>query len=121
MFCLHYVLLPRVKKIVREFAHAHNNHSLRTEANLTPLQLLSLNSHLTQLHQSTITSDPDANGAASSSSLSVVDVPRTLCPLTDQEFYELQQQINPLLDIPLIEIYNNVLQFVGSKMIARQA
>lgn len=121
MFCLHYVLLPRVKKIVREFAHAHNNHSLRTEANLTPLQLLSLNSHLTQLHQSTITSDPDANGAESSSSLSVVDVPRTLCPLTDQEFYELQQQINPLLDIPLIEIYNNVLQFVGSKMIARQA
>ena len=40
MFCLHYVLLPRVKKLVKEFAFAHNNHTLRTECNLTPLQLL---------------------------------------------------------------------------------
>ena len=42
MFCLHYVLLPPVKKLVKAFAH--NNHALRTEGNLTPLQLL----HLTQ-------------------------------------------------------------------------
>lgn len=40
MFCLHCVLLPRVKKLVNEFAFAHNNHALRTEGNLTPLQLL---------------------------------------------------------------------------------
>ncbi len=54
MFCLHYVLLPRVKKLVKEFAFAHNNHALRTERNLTPLQVLHLNSNLTQLHRSMI-------------------------------------------------------------------
>ena len=54
MFCLHYALIPRVKRTVREFSHAHNNHTIRTEGNLTPLQLLQLNSHLTQLHRSTV-------------------------------------------------------------------
>ena len=34
MFFLHYVLLPRVERVVREFAQAHNNHTICTEGNL---------------------------------------------------------------------------------------
>ena len=48
----------------------------------------------------------------------MVDVPKTICPLTDGEFCELQEEIDSLLDIPLNELYQNVLQFVGRKMIA---
>ena len=58
MFCLHYVLLPCVKKLVKEFAFAHNNHPLCTESNLTPIQLLHFIFHLTQLHWSMMSSIP---------------------------------------------------------------
>ena len=120
MFCLHYVLLPRVKKLVKEFAFAHNNHAIRTEGNLTPLQLLHLNSHLTQLHRSTISSIPGSSATESFSNLSVVNVPRTTCPLNDEEFGRLQQTIDPISDIPFKEAFNNVLQFVGCAIIERQ-
>ena len=121
MFCLHYVFLPRIKKAVREFADAHNNHAIRTEGNLTPLQLFHLNSHLIPLHQSTISSGgSDGIGPESVQDLSVVDVPRTTSPLTDDELEELKQQIDPLSEIPHMEIYNRVLQFVGRKLIAQQ-
>jgi hypothetical protein len=43
-----------------------------------------------------ISSVTGANDAESSRDLSVVDVPQTMCSLTEQEFFELQQQINPL-------------------------
>lgn len=113
MFCLHHVLLPRVKKLVKEFAFAHNNHTLRTESNLTPLQLLHLNSHLTQLHRSMMSSIPGASVTESFTNVSIVEIPRTTCPLTDEEFRDLQQTIDPLSDIPLMEVFNNVLQFSG--------
>ena len=89
MFCLHYVLLPRVKRAVTEFAHAQNYHALRTEGNLTPLQLLQLNSHLMQLHRPIVISLPDGNYLESHRNLSVVEVPRTACPLTDLEFNDI--------------------------------
>lgn len=121
MFCLHYVFLPRIKKAVAQFAVAHNNHAVPTEGNLTPLQLYHLNSHLIPLHQSTISSDADANGPESITDVSVVDLPRTTCPLTEDELEDLKQQINPLSEIPHVEIYNTVfLQFAARKMIARQ-
>ena len=47
MFCLHYVLLPRVKKLVKEFAFAHNNHALRTEG-LVPEQEVWIQDHRTK-------------------------------------------------------------------------
>ena len=95
VFCLHYVSLPHIKKAVSQFAVAHNNHAVRTKGNLTPLQLYHLNSHLIPLHQSTISSDADANGAESITDLSVVDVPRTTCPLIKDELEDLQQYYQP--------------------------
>ena len=39
MFALHYVLLSRINRALDEFVRQYNNHPLRTEHNMTPLQL----------------------------------------------------------------------------------
>lgn len=39
LFCLHQVFVPRLNQQLVQFMHAWNNHPLRTERNLTPLQL----------------------------------------------------------------------------------
>ena len=39
LFALQYVFIPRINVQLTQFASAWNNHSLRTENNLTPLQL----------------------------------------------------------------------------------
>ena len=39
LFCLHHVYLPRINEQLERFKDAWNNHRLRTEHNLTPLQL----------------------------------------------------------------------------------
>lgn len=90
-----------------------------SEGNLSPLQLFHLKSHLIQLHQQAISSTTNTNGPETVAQLSTVDVPRTICPLTEGEMEELKQQINTLSEIPHIELYNYVLQFVGRKMLAR--
>lgn len=39
MFCLHYVFMPMLKEEMKQFSLSWNRHGLRTESNLTPLQL----------------------------------------------------------------------------------
>ena len=39
MFSLHYVFLPRLNRDLEVFRNQWNNHPLRTEHNLTPIQL----------------------------------------------------------------------------------
>uniref|UniRef100_A0A8C6Q4W0 Integrase core domain-containing protein n=1 Tax=Nothobranchius furzeri TaxID=105023 RepID=A0A8C6Q4W0_NOTFU len=39
MFCVHYVFLPRLIDDLQTFTHGWDNHSIRTEQNLTPNQL----------------------------------------------------------------------------------
>ena len=40
IFSLHYVYLMRINNALEMFMHSHNNHKIRTESNMTPLQLL---------------------------------------------------------------------------------
>ena len=40
LFCLHYIFLPRINKIVLEFQESWNHHALSSEGNMTPYQLL---------------------------------------------------------------------------------
>ena len=42
LYALHYVYLPRINRALSEFQHQHNYHPLRTEHNLTPMQLFEL-------------------------------------------------------------------------------
>lgn len=39
IFALHHVYLPRINRVLEEFFHQHNNNCLRTEHNLTPMQM----------------------------------------------------------------------------------
>lgn len=39
LFCCHYVFLPRIQASLNAFRDAWDNHSMRTENNLTPNQL----------------------------------------------------------------------------------
>ena len=39
LFCLHYIFIPRINRALLEFQHQYNNHRLRTENHLTPMQL----------------------------------------------------------------------------------
>ena len=39
LYCLHYIFLPRINLQLQQFMVGWNNHSLRTESGLTPLQL----------------------------------------------------------------------------------
>ena len=42
LYCLHYVFLPRINKHLEDFVESWNNHSLSTEHNQTPYQLMLL-------------------------------------------------------------------------------
>jgi hypothetical protein len=53
LFCLHYVFLPQIKHHLLLFRESYSHHRLRTESNLTPMQLW-ING------MSTCTSDDDA-------------------------------------------------------------
>ena len=39
LFCLHYIYLQRIDAALVSFTNAWNNHPIRTERNLTPIQL----------------------------------------------------------------------------------
>ena len=39
LFALHYIFIPRINRALGEFIRQYNNHPLRTEHNMTPLQL----------------------------------------------------------------------------------
>ena len=42
LYALHNVYLPRINRALSEFKHQHNYHPLRTEHNLTPMQMFEL-------------------------------------------------------------------------------
>ena len=39
LYALHFVFVPRINNMLQEFSSMWNNHSVRTERNLTPLQI----------------------------------------------------------------------------------
>ena len=44
LYCLHFVFLPRIAKHLKEFQESWNHHSLSTENNMSPYQILFLDS-----------------------------------------------------------------------------
>ena len=93
MFCLHYVYLPRINKIVSEFIDAHNNHTLSTEGNNSPAQLFWVNLHLTAFQGGTAADvawrGVNVQDLMTSQTLPHVNVPDTPNPLDDASFLQL--------------------------------
>lgn len=119
LFCIHYVFLPRINRALQEFRQGHNNHSLRTERNRTPLQLFFTNSHLIPQYEEDETDHDDGQGLTvrelreSECQLPFVPVDSVRCPLTDAELVQLQQQFDALASDNARQTYLDVAQFVS--------
>ena len=120
MFCLHYVCIPRINNALVSHLNAHNNHKISTEASATPSQLFYANNHLRELFVNTNTNDQPspAQSPAQSPELSVVTVPSTTCPISDEHFLELEATIDPLKDSTMQgkDIFLEVVDFVGNAL-----
>ncbi|XP_064622711.1 uncharacterized protein LOC135484933 [Lineus longissimus] len=144
MFALHFVYLPRIRESVADFIGQWNHHKIRTE-NASPIQLFVQRS--LELQGSTHTgirdifnrdigqaeenpedelnsdlSDESDGDAETRSRLTIVNVPDTVCPLTDEQLAELQAHVQPALGINLsdqaqgIKKYFLVLDFIAEKI-----
>ena len=93
----------------KEKLHNSNLHLVAvwsTENNLTPLQLFNNNKHLPSLHSATPQQDLRASY-----------LPRRppICnPLSDEFYRNLCQEIDPLMNISRIDLYKQVIEYVGN-------
>ncbi len=102
LFCLHYILIPRINKSLRGFQQAWNSHCLSTECNWSPLQLFtacSLVAHCSmmksvQIHNCTYGIDDEE--ASEEDDSQGVNVPTTYNPLSDDELQSVQAAIETL-------------------------
>ena len=116
IFCLHYVYIPRINNALIAHLNAHNNHKISTEASATPSQLFYANNHFRELFVNTHTNVQTS--PVQSPDLSVVTVPTTTCPITDEDYMELQANIDPMKHSSMQgkDIFLEVVDFVGNAM-----
>lgn len=106
ILCLHFVYIPRINKVIKEFVSAHNNHKISTERNqtpeqLTPEQLFWCNIHLAEHYRDVLPQhvyQPDIN------ELIVSDLPCTVVPetphtMTTRSLEEIDDLVRSLEDM----------------------
>ena len=120
LFCLQYVYAPRINKVLHEFVAAHNNHVISTGGSSTPLQLFHANRHLTELHSSLLHVDPyptlNVEDLLNDGSLPHVEVTTRTCPLSADDFFGLQETIDPLT-VSLVngkDLFHQTVEFFGT-------
>lgn len=118
LFCLHYVYLPRINKLLCEFVNAHNHHSISTEHSLSPRQLFLANQHLLSLH-SVFPSCVNLTGTRNiPQNPTIVTVPKISNPLNSQQYQSLCQQINPLSsNLSRVDLFRQVVEYVGNTLL----
>ncbi|XP_052473580.1 uncharacterized protein LOC128030120 [Carassius gibelio] len=109
IFCVHYAILPRLKRDLEIFTEGWNHHPLRTEGNRSPTQIweiarmLNTNVHsenFADLQEPDIDWDTAVDFDGPDSETGVI-VPEYECPLTEEEMTELQSlvdQADPNID-----------------------
>ena len=106
LYALHYVYLPRINRALQQFQQAWNYHGIRTEGGLTPNQLFTAgclrlrNSGLAALDFFDYVAEDygtDEDGITNPDSEGV-EIPPNEVQLTEEQFSELQQTVNPLSD-----------------------
>jgi transposase InsO family protein len=130
LFCLHYVFLPRINRHLNLFQDGYDNHPLRTESNMTPVQLWVSGSN--NLLRNTVTPNDlgqsnlngygiDFEGPLPSARYNgetwrdiAVEVPQILCPVNDAQYRHLSSIINPLTSSSCygIDLYVRTVQIV---------
>ena len=97
LYCLHYVFLPRIEKHLQMFQESWNHHSLSTENNMSPYQILFLDSPTTTPLQALPTGLPPAL-PSSFHTTQHVSVPRSKFVPCGALALNLTQHINPTED-----------------------
>ncbi len=120
LFCLHYVYLPRIQRTLREFVAAHNNHRVSTAEQKTPEQMFWANMPLFSLHSGNRTGHTPHFGTdvrnLLTSDIPHVEIPDVENPLSDDEFRNLQSEVDPLCNEDGKDVYRRVVQFVGRNL-----
>lgn len=131
LFCLQYVYLPRINKHMEMFREGWDFHPLRTESNMTPVQLWLYGQRYFYPTQE-IMDDGDAmqfgidwDGPLPSSYYSgpawedsSVQVPQVRTPLSNEQFATLQMVVNPQAESDSfgIDIYLNCINMVDQML-----
>ncbi|XP_063067584.1 uncharacterized protein LOC134459214 isoform X2 [Engraulis encrasicolus] len=117
LFCCHYAFIPLIQFHLDTFKDGWDDHPITTEGNLTPNQLW----HLGQEYQSPECDEvlhiPDidweSSGLAPSVPNSGIHVPEIECPLSPEEFAQLQGAVDPLSSRNLgVDTYLAALQYM---------
>ena len=120
VFCLHYVFLPGIKRTLKEFIDAQNNHRVSTEGNNTPSQLFFLNLRLTAIHSGLSSEDTrygmNVPDFLENNELPHVHVSDARNPLDDKTFEELKCVINPLSQQEGHALFKETVQFIGDRI-----
>ena len=113
LLALHHVFIPRVNRALNEFQHQYNNHSLRTEHNMTPLQLFSTG----PCTVSPISVDPASYGIEDEGPVPDIEAPDNAVVVPSIRYFLTVQQLQLLPDSLLndanygIHFYTNTLVF----------
>lgn len=110
MWALHYVFLPRINRSLKAFSGQWNNHPLRTEGNMTPLQIF-VKGALSMCNSDSLVAMRDLFGRADmvAPQAGVEDLPNpdhlsqvVVAALPDalglEEIVQLQDEVDPLTD-----------------------
>lgn len=115
MFVLHFMFKRRINEELTQFKQAWNNHSIRTEKQLTPLQLIELNLETIPPPVNAMESDDDEVEEENPEGVQHVQVNPLRCPLTPGQLeYFTSQCVSLTIDDDtsvLCDRYMNALQF----------
>ena len=93
IFVLYCVYLPRIKKSLRQFMIAWNNHPLQTEHNWSPRKIW-VNSVIQSDLNDTSCPGEDPTGPLPDEELATVVVPETVHPLSDAHLTTFMDKVN---------------------------
>ena len=124
LFCLQYVYLRRINRVLHQFIAAHNHHAISSEGSATPLQLFHAYQHLTELYSSSVHSVPYPvlnvqNLLSNPEELPYVDVQARPCPLVPEKLAELQRVVNPMSQSLCFgrDLFDRTVDFVAQSLL----
>ncbi|KAL0152614.1 hypothetical protein M9458_052337 [Cirrhinus mrigala] len=116
LFCCHYVFLPRIQASLDAFRDAWDNHSMRTESNLTPNQLWETGQYQNPISNPEVQYSAVEQGSGDAEDTHLgVNVPEIQRPqLTGEQTEQLLSQIDPLRESDSfgVDIYLQTLTYV---------
>eukprot|EP00111_Clytia_hemisphaerica_P011752 TCONS_00034514-protein len=122
LFCLHYIFIPRINKLLDEFVTSWNNHPLRTEQNLTPNQLWTYGFFETEtlIDDTSIVDDnygiDDFGPEPELQTNNYVEIPEIENTLTEEEEQYITETFDPLEndDNHGIDLYTRLLDYLSN-------